>query len=146
MPDGAGTSSGQVWLCRHDGRRAAGVFLTLWLAPQASAAQPAAGNEAGGGYFLKAAHLAPHELVALALILGAIIFAVVTAIALVRTRHRAALRDSEARAEIASLHTDVDRLAALVMSEPQVLVVWTAGVAEPEVIGDVSHIVPDMPE
>jgi signal transduction histidine kinase len=145
MPDGAGRCSEQVRLCRRDGRWVVFVLLALSLAPQASAAEPMVGRAVGGGHFLTAGRLAPHELVALALILGAIVFAVVTAVALVRTRHRAALRDSEARAEIASLHTDVDRLAALVMSEPQVLVIWTAGVAEPEVIGDVSCIVPEMP-
>ena len=122
------------------------VILALCCAPQLCLAEPAAGHAIASGRFLAAGRLAPHVLAALALILGTIVFAVVTAIALVRTRHRAALRDSEARAEIASLHTDVDRLAALVMSEPQVLIVWTAGVAEPEVIGEISYIAPEMPD
>lgn len=145
MPDGAGTSSGQVRRRRRGCRSAALVLLTLCYSPASAVGETLTSGEAGSGKFIAKAWLAPHELAALAVILGVILFAVVTAIALVRTRHRAALRDGEARAAIASLHTDVDRLAALVMSEPQVLLVWTAGVDEPEVIGDVSYIVPDLP-
>jgi signal transduction histidine kinase len=126
---------------------AAGTVLVA-ARPAAAAAEPAVDISRGLAYIEAVGRLAPHEIAALALILGVIAFAVVTAIMLVRVRNRATARESQARAEIAALQSDVDRLAALVMSEPQVLVVWTAGTAAPEVIGDVSFIatVPDPQE
>ncbi len=120
------------------GTTAGAVPLTIGSA----LAQAPAGFPANHTYAQALTHLDPQELAVLALVLGVFFFAVLTAIMLVRTHNRAAARDSRARAEIASLQSDVDRLAALLMSEPQVLVVWTAGVDEPEIIGDVSFIAP----
>lgn len=77
-----------------------------------------------------------HELAALALTLGTICFAVVTAIALVRSHARAARTDAAARAEIARLKDDLDRVNALVFSEPQVVIAWAAADDEPEIVGD----------
>ncbi|WP_210208607.1 sensor histidine kinase [Rhodoplanes roseus] len=98
----------------------------------------------GKPYLDAFSHLGTQELTTLVLVIGITAFAVVTAIALVRTRNRAAAEQQGSRAQIASLHSDVDRLAALLMSEPQVLVVWTAGFGEPEVIGEVSFIAPTL--
>src|SRR5579871_6619229 len=50
-----------------------------------------------------------HEIVSLALTFGILVFAVTTAIALVRTRKRAATRLTVARHEIARLRDEVDR-------------------------------------
>ncbi|MFD2181325.1 PAS-domain containing protein [Rhodoplanes azumiensis] len=91
-----------------------------------------------------ASRLGVQALATLVLLIGVVAFAVVTAIALLRTRSRAAAEQQIARATIAGLHSDIDRLAALLMSEPQVLVVWTAGFGEPEVIGEVSYIAPTL--
>src|SRR6266581_9633015 len=49
------------------------------------------------------------EIAGLALTLGVIFFAVVTAIALVRTRARAVRADADARVEIIALKDEVDR-------------------------------------
>lgn len=84
--------------------------------------------------------LARHEIAALALTLGAIGFAVVTAIMLVRYRHRARSAGAQARAEISELRARADQAMALLTSEPQVLVVWATKDAEPEFVGDVSAI------
>ena len=60
------------------------------------------------------------------------LFAVVTAIMLVRTRARAARLEAWSRDEIARLRDELDRANALMLSEPQVVVDWPAGSDEPE--------------
>jgi signal transduction histidine kinase len=77
-----------------------------------------------------------HELAALTLTLGTIVFAVVTAIAWVRSHTRAARADAVARAEIASLKDSLDRAHALLFSEPQVVIAWATADDEPEILGD----------
>ncbi len=81
-----------------------------------------------------------HELAALALSLGVIAFAVLTAIALVRTRARAAKEKAAARSEIAALRDMSDRANALLFAEPQIVVVWPAGSDDPEVMGDTTIV------
>ena len=70
--------------------------------------------------------------------LGVILFGVVTAIALLRTRARAARALAGRQAEINDLREERDRANALLHSEPQIIVVWPAGADEPEITGDVS--------
>jgi signal transduction histidine kinase len=86
------------------------------------------------------AGLQGHELAALAVVLGVVLFAVVTAILLVRTRQRAAAFDAEARREINLLTAEVDRVNALLQSEPQIVVAWAAGDDEPDIVGDVTIV------
>ena len=86
------------------------------------------------------AALERHEIAALALTLGVILFAVATAIALLRTRTRAAERLTARQAEINELREERDRANALLLAEPQVIVVWPAGADAPEISGDVSII------
>ena len=81
-----------------------------------------------------------YEAAALALTLGVIFFATVTAIMLVRTRARAAVIDAQARADILQLKAEVDRLKTLLLSEPQVIVVWPPGGDEPEILGDTAIV------
>ncbi len=81
-----------------------------------------------------------HEMMALALTLGILLFAVTTAIMLVRTRVRAAISEAELRDQIMALRVEGDRLSALLLSEPQILVSWSATDDEPEVIGDTSLV------
>jgi signal transduction histidine kinase len=81
-----------------------------------------------------------HELAALALTLGILAFAVLTAILLMRTRVRAAQTEAAARAEITSLKTGLDRAVTMLLSDPQVLVVWGAADDEPEILGDASIV------
>jgi signal transduction histidine kinase len=84
--------------------------------------------------------LSRQEIATLALTLGLLCFAVVTAIMLVRTRARAAQLESAARDEIAAMRTETDRMKTLLMSEPQVLVAWTGAGEKPDVVGDVTAI------
>ena len=79
-----------------------------------------------------------HEIAALTLSLGVIMFAVATAIALLRTRTRAAREIAACHSEINELREERDRATALLLAEPQVIVVWPAGADEPDISGDVS--------
>ena len=81
-----------------------------------------------------------HELAALALTLGLLLFSVLTAILLVRTRMRAAAAETASRDQIVTLKSEHDRLNALLLSEPQVLVSWAAADNEPNIMGDTSLV------
>ena len=78
----------------------------------------------------------------LALTLGILLFAVVTAVMLVRTRSRAAQAEIAAREEIVALKADVDRAHALLLAEPQIIVAWAAGDDQPEIFGDTTLVTP----
>ena len=80
------------------------------------------------------------DIVALALTLGVLLFAVVTAIMLVRTRLRAASADAAFRDEIMALKAERDRFNALLLSEPQILVSWAAADNEPDILGDTTLV------
>ncbi|MEA2935434.1 MAG: hypothetical protein QOD74_2080 [Variibacter sp.] len=83
-----------------------------------------------------------HEIIGLTLTLGAIVFAVLTGVLLVRARSRASENEAAARSEIAALRGDVDRAIALLCAEPQVLVIWAADGDQPEILGDAAIIAP----
>src|SRR6185295_13252581 len=80
------------------------------------------------------------EIIAMVLTLGVLVFGVVTAVLLVRTRIRAGAAESALRDRIAALRADHDRLRTLLMSDPQVLVSWAAADNEPNIMGDTAHI------
>jgi signal transduction histidine kinase len=77
-----------------------------------------------------------HEIAALVLLVGLLLFAVVTAIMLVRTRGRSMRLEALSHDEIAALRADLDRANALLASEPQVMVDWPAASDEPSIEGD----------
>jgi len=77
-----------------------------------------------------------HEIAVLVLLVGLLVFAVVTAIMLVRSRVRSVRLEASARDEIATLLADLDRANALLASEPQVMVDWLAASEEPSIEGD----------
>jgi signal transduction histidine kinase len=77
-----------------------------------------------------------HEIAALVLTVGVLLFAVVTAITLVRTRLRAAAAETLLRDRIVALKADRDRFNALLLSEPQILVSWAAADNAPDILGD----------
>src|SRR5690348_18280591 len=111
---------------RHYRFRSPAVAGALSLLPSAAVAQETAGWPwlHNSPYIATLAHLEQHEVAALALILGVILFAVVTSILLVRTRARSAADGGAARGEIAGLKSQVDQLTGLLLSEPHVLVSW----------------------
>jgi signal transduction histidine kinase len=82
-------------------------------------------------------------LAGLTLLFGALIFAVVTAVLLVRIRERLRVERARARAEVATRDGEIDRLYGLLLAEPQVIVAWSRGAA-PEIIGDPATIAPEI--
>jgi signal transduction histidine kinase len=83
------------------------------------------------------------DFAALALFFGAVIFAVVTAVLLVRTRERLRVVREEARAGAAQLEGEIDRLFGLLLLDPQVIIAWDRD-GTPEVIGDPTVIAPEL--
>jgi signal transduction histidine kinase len=86
------------------------------------------------------AELNSSEMAAAVLTLGVLLFAVVTAIMLVRMRLRASAAEAASRDEIMALKTERDRLNALLMSEPQILISWAAADNEPDILGDTALV------
>lgn len=120
-----------------------GIFVLAAALPGGAlvAAPPAhAQSFSLGGYAATLWMLDPHGITGLALTVGAVAFAVVTAILLVRSRAKAAQAQARARAEIVELRAEVDRATTLLAAEPQVLVVWGAADDEPEFMGDAGLI------
>jgi len=76
----------------------------------------------------------------LALVLGVLVFAVTTAVVLVRLRLRSASAEAALRDRIVQLHGEADRVHALLLAEPQILVSWTAAGTEPDIVGDVGLV------
>ena len=86
------------------------------------------------------AELSNSEIAAVVLTLGVLLFAVVTAIMLVRTRLSASAAEAASRDEITALKTERDRFNALLMSEPQILISWAAADNEPDIRGDTTLV------
>ncbi len=68
------------------------------------------------------------DIAALALTLGILCFAVISAILFVRTRRHLAEVEAAARDEALASKAAIDRAYALLLSEPQILVAWPATV------------------
>ncbi|HEX4042984.1 MAG TPA: PAS-domain containing protein [Xanthobacteraceae bacterium] len=118
---------------------AAGAFLAgVAPHPAAAAEQPVLTLEE----LALTAHrsIDQHEIAFLAVVCGVVLFAVVTAILLVRTRSRAARLETWSRDEIARLRDDIDRANAVILSEPQIVVDWPAGSDEPTIEGDLAAL------
>jgi signal transduction histidine kinase len=111
------------------------IVAAAWAPPRPAAAEPWLLADIDR-YVTGLAQLHRHELAALALIVGVVSFAVVTAVGLVRTRSRAQRAAAADRAEIVRLREQVDRAHALLFSEPQLVIAWDARFEEPEVLGD----------
>ena len=130
--------------CAVDSAPPASCSLRLAAIPSAAAfaAESPPGPDAAEGPDMFEAYLAAflaldrHELAAMALTLGILCFAVVTAILLVRTRARLVDTEAAARDESIAAKAAVDRAYALLLAEPQILVAWAAGSDHPEIIGD----------
>jgi signal transduction histidine kinase len=140
MPDMLRTNGGERGAhqrnCRtRNCRKSELIVAVIALLPWATVAYGRDG--AGEGNFVAWARLEQHEIAALALVIGVIIFAVLASILLVRTRTAAAESEAAAREQIAAHKSEVDRIRALLLSEPQVLVTWGAAAEDdPEIIGE----------
>jgi signal transduction histidine kinase len=80
------------------------------------------------------------EIAGLALSLGLLCFSVLATILLLRMRKRTERLETAARDEAAAMRAEIDRLKALLLSQPQVLVAWAAANDKPEIVGDVSIV------
>jgi signal transduction histidine kinase len=141
MPDPIRTTVESVGAHPQRGgfRATAIVLFTSLVSAEAGGADGAAATRGASGIDAYASALLlldRHEIAALALTLGILCFAVVTAILLVRTRHRLAAATAAARDQSLASRAAVDRAYALLLSEPQVVIAWPPTADEPEVIGD----------
>src|SRR5262245_64475058 len=116
---------------------AATVALTALLTSDPSHAAEGNGKVATFDAYMSAlGSLEPHQIAALALILGVLCFAVVSAVLLLRPRTRLTEVEAAARDEALASKAAIDRAYALLLSEQQVLVAWAAAADAPEIIGD----------
>jgi signal transduction histidine kinase len=149
MPDKIGTS----WRCpwrrqRVIGRMTAAIAA---IAPLPSGAVTGTGQQPAPALhgLVLATHrdIGQNDVALLAVTAGVVLFALVTAILLVRARRRAARIAAWAREQNAGLREALDRAYALLLSEPQVLIDWPAGSDEPGIEGDpaaIGLIAPDQ--
>jgi len=146
MPDAIRITGGSLTAHPRRGAfriAAAVVTAVVCIAPSPARADgtvPAPPSSTLDAYIAAFLQLDRHELAALALTLGILCFAVVTAILLVRTRQRLGDAEAAARDESIAARAAIDRAYALLMSEPQVLIAWAAASDDPEIIGDPSLV------
>src|SRR5258708_36165586 len=157
MPDMIRITGGDVWVQRGRSGFCTAIASSLgWMMASVVAAPPARAQLADrvtnpasvdvttiGAYLSAISQLDRHEIAALALTLGILCFAVVTAIMLVRTRRRLAETEAAARDQAIALRARADRATALLQSEPQVVIAWSTTDDEPEMIGD-PNLVTDL--
>ena len=84
-----------------------------------------------------------HELAGLAMFIGVLFFAVVSAVMLVRTHDRLGVQKARSATAITALSGEIERLYDLLLSEPQVIVSWNHN-TRPEIIGDPAIIAPGL--
>ena len=133
--------------CLSEGRKRLALFMAVLTAMPIFVAPALAqgGNSLalGHSYLEVIRGLDAQELGGLTLFFGALIFAVVTAVMLVRTREQLRVELTRARTDVATLDGEVDRLYGLLLAEPQVIVAWGRG-PTPEIIGDPKMIAPEL--
>jgi signal transduction histidine kinase len=116
------------------------ALLASFGLPVPAMAAPAEAATSGGdfaaGLAATLSNLEPGTLTGLALVLGLIAFATTTAIVHVRFRRLALAREAFAFGEISRLEARIEEGRALLMAEPQIVVVWRDPAADPEIIGN----------
>jgi signal transduction histidine kinase len=108
------------------------LTATLCLTPVAAHAAATVSDS----ILLLNATIQHHEYAAFALTVGIIMFAVLCAALLVRTRLRAAADVDAHQHEISLLQGAIERANTLINSEPQVLVMWPPSADHAEITGD----------
>jgi signal transduction histidine kinase len=83
-----------------------------------------------------AAALGRQNIATLTFTIGLLVFGVLAILVLLRTRRQADRLEAAARDDTAALHAEIDRLRALLLAEPQVLVEWPAAGDRPDILGD----------
>ncbi len=119
-----------------------GGFPALIIASAATLFASRATADDGTAIDALIAGLSRQDIANLTLTLGLLCFAILATVVLVRTRARAARDAAAVRNENAALRGELDRVNALLMSEPQVLIAWPADDGAPDVLGDTALIGP----
>src|SRR5262245_58932223 len=124
------------------------VIANLLVVPGSAArAEVRVGATAIDAVHRAAAALRGQEITLLTLVLALLGLGLFASVVLLRLRRVADHAETNARDEIGSLQADVDRLKALLLSEPQILVTWAANAEHPEILGDVGIVAPgSVPE
>jgi signal transduction histidine kinase len=142
MPDTIRITGGSVGARpRRGGFRAAVAVLWCFGAVAPAGADDSIDSPTFDISMAALAQLGRIEIATLALMLGILCFAVVTAASLVRTRRRLAASEAAAHDETIALKAEIDRVNALLRSEPQILIAWAAAADEPEIIGDPALVI-----
>src|SRR5438067_12885234 len=136
MPDTIRIAGGGCWAHRRLGGLRWAVAAACSFGATARARADAAIDLPTIDISAALAQLGRVEIATLALLLGILGFAVVTAASLVCTRRRLAASEAAAHDETIALKAEVDRPTALLRSEPQVLIARAAVADAPEVLGD----------
>ena len=123
---------------REHGGTAMAMRAGLRAAATATLVMPATAQAADNGLFF-GRDLAAGEIVLLAILIGAVTFAVLSAITLINARNRAENENSRLRLEVADLKAATERVEALAASEDQRLVAWGAPGEAPLVAGSISE-------
>ena len=125
---------------RKHGGRAIAIRAGLGAACCAAAAALTAGvalaDEPVLGSALLSGKVNAVELVLYAILVGAVTFAVLSAISLIGTRNRVEIENKALRHQVADLKATADRAEALIAGEDQVLVAWGAPGSPPLVSGN----------
>ena len=82
------------------------------------------------------------EITLLTLILALLGLALFASVVILRARRASDRIEIDTREEIGALQAETDRLKALLLSEPQILVTWAAAAEQPEILGDIVMIAP----
>jgi signal transduction histidine kinase len=115
---------------RRTGQRvllAVGIVVTCRVATFAA--------EKPGGLSLINDRLDTGQVVLLATLLGAIIFAILSAFQLIRARNRAEVENAQLRMSVGELRAAVDRAEAMVNEEDQRLIAWSSNDDDPLIAG-----------
>jgi signal transduction histidine kinase len=121
-----------------NGFRAAIAAISILL-PRDGVCAAASGRYEFAGFDAYIAALAwpdRDDIAAVALTLGILCFAILSAILFLRTRRHLAAVEAAARDEALASKAALDRAYALLLSEPQILLAWPPAADEPEIIGD----------
>ena len=129
---------------RHTGRVSAVVCACLMVTVSAATAQNAVGGIPATARDM-ITRVPWHDVAGLALTLGVVLFAVISAIALLRTRQRAAVEAAGLRNEIDALKAAASDARALLLTDPQVMMVWPLQGGDPMVIGEARTLAPEQP-
>jgi signal transduction histidine kinase len=149
MPETIRTANGRLRSRPRRGGFPAAFVIALLIIAYAT---PARAKTGAWGAAIDAVHgaavvLGRQDIATLTLTIGLLSFVALASFLLMRTRRQAERTQAAARDEQGALHAEIDRLKALLLAEPQVLIDWAAAADQPDIVGDTSILVPgNVPE